>query len=53
MKVFLHFYADSMATSGRTANLTAKKTKPFVPRPAQSDIGKVEKGDVNYQTPNP
>lgn len=40
MKVFLHFYADSMTASGRTPNLTAKKIKTFVPKPAQCDISR-------------
>lgn len=43
MKVFLHFYADSMTTAGRTPNLTAKMTKTFVPKPVQYDINRVEK----------
>lgn len=45
MKVSLHFYAVSMTTSGKKPNLTAKKTKPFVPKPAQYDIARVEQGD--------
>lgn len=45
VKVFLHFYADSMTTSGRKPNLTAKKTEPFVPKPAQYDIARVGQGE--------
>lgn len=45
LKVFLRFYADSMTTSGRRPNLIAKKTKPFVPKPAQYDIARVEQGE--------
>lgn len=45
MKVFLHFYEDSMTTSGRNTNLTAKKTKLFVLKPAPYDIARVEQGE--------
>lgn len=45
MKVFLRFSADPMTTSGRKPNLTAKKTKPFVPKPVQCDTARVEQGE--------
>lgn len=39
------FFADSITTSGREPNLTAKKTKPFVLKPEKYGIARVEQGE--------